>query len=115
MSFFIASAVSIPKDKKGDICDSDNYRGIALASSLTKIPDEIILNCYGSFLKTSEMQFAFQPKHSTGMCVSTFKEVVQYYNNHNSKVYCCMVDASKAFDRLWFDKLFDILRTRGLL
>ena len=33
--FLIASAISIPKDKKGDICDSDNYRGIALASSLT--------------------------------------------------------------------------------
>ena len=48
------------------------------------------------------------------MCTLTLKEVVKYYINHRGQVYCCFIDATKAFERVRFDKLFDILLERGL-
>ena len=42
------------------------------------------------------------------------KETVQYYLNGGSIVYGMLLDASKAFDRVHFIKLFRILLSRGL-
>ncbi len=36
------------------------------------------------------------------------KEVVQYYKSNGSCVYSCVLDVSKAFDRIKSDKLFEI-------
>ena len=46
------------------------------------------------------------------MCTAVLKEVVRYYNNNHSTVYACAVDASKAFDRVRHDKLFNMLIQR---
>ena len=40
-------------------------------------------------------------------------EVIQYYPNNNSPVYCTMLDASKAFDRVNYIRLFILLRKKG--
>ena len=36
-------------------------------------------------------------------------EVIQYYTNNNSNVYLTLIDASKAFDRVQYVKLFKLL------
>ena len=41
---------SIPKDVRGNMSDSNNYRGISLCSSLSKDIDNIIINRYGHLL-----------------------------------------------------------------
>ena len=38
-----------------------------------------------------------------------FKELVQHYRKGNSDVYCCLLDASKAFDRFHYGELFTLL------
>ena len=48
------------------------------------------------------------------MCSLSLKEIVTYFRNRGSKVYACFIDASKAFDRLKHDKLFLVLKDRGL-
>ena len=48
------------------------------------------------------------------MCSLSLKEIVTYFRNRGSKVYACFIDASKAFDRLKHDKLFLILKNRGI-
>ena len=48
------------------------------------------------------------------MCTSIIKEVISHYNSRNSSVYACLLDASKAFDRLNHGKLFTLLVERGL-
>ena len=53
---------------------------------------------------TSDMQFGLKNKHSTIMCSLAYYEVI----NH-SNVYSCLLDASKAFDRVHYGKLFNIL------
>ena len=109
-----AVLISIPKDLRGNLQSSDNYRGIALCSAITKITDYIFLDKHSDILKTSNLQFAFKEEHSTTMCTSVIKEVISYYNSRDSNVYACCLDASKAFDRLNHGKLFKLLVERGL-
>ena len=87
---------------------SKHYRGISLCNAICKLIDPWILQ------KSSNLQFAFKPAHSTSMCTSLVKEIIGYYNNHNSVVYACLVDATKAFDRLNYGKLFQLLLDRGM-
>ena len=48
------------------------------------------------------------------MCSMVLKEIISYYSNKGSDVYVCLIDASKAFDRVNFCKLFDILLRRKI-
>ena len=48
------------------------------------------------------------------MCTLAVKEVAKYYTSRRGQVYCCFLDASEAFDRVRFDKLFTILMEREL-
>ena len=91
---------------RGTLSDSDNSRGIALCSAVYKIIDDAIIYKYDSELRTSALQFAYKQDHSTIMCTSIFQEVVSHYNHNGSNAYACLVDASKAFDRINFGKLF---------
>ena len=47
------------------------------------------------------------------MCVFAFKQVIDYYRSHNSPVFICYIDASKAFDRINYWILFKKLLKRG--
>ena len=48
------------------------------------------------------------------MCTNVFKEVASHYNSKGSNVYACLVDASKAFDRVNYEKLFQLVLKRNL-
>ena len=72
------------------------------------------LNNFHSIFTTSDMQFGFKQKHSTTQCSFVINEAIQYYQNNNSPVYCTMLDASKAFDRVNYIRLFTLLRNKGL-
>ena len=42
------------------------------------------------------------------------KETLAYYNSNNSVAFCTFLDATKAFDRVRYCKLFRLLVDRGL-
>ena len=105
---------SIPTDSRGNLCTDENYSGIALCSAICKIIDIVIINKYKDKLVTSELQFAYKSEMSSIMCTTILKEVCSYYQYRNTDVFVCMVDASKAFDRVYYGKLFDLLRKRKL-
>ena len=48
------------------------------------------------------------------MCTMILKEVVDYYRTHSNDVYCTMLDATKAFDRVEYCKLIRLLITKRL-
>jgi len=48
------------------------------------------------------------------MCSMILKESVAYYVNNGSSVYCCFLDATKAFDHVEYCKLFRMLIKRNL-
>ena len=105
--------VPVLKDKTGNSSDMCNYRPIALTSIVSKILERIILRKTVRFLNTCDNQFGFKPGHSTDLCIFAFKETVQYFLSHETPVFTCFLDASKAFDKINHKTLFLKLYERG--
>ena len=100
------------KNKNGAIASKSNYRPIALSTVASKILEIILVNHVEEYIVTTENQFAYKKGHSTDMCIFTLKECIRYYTVHNTPMYVCFLDASKAFDCINHWKLFKILVDR---
>ena len=108
----LSTIVSIPKDVKSSLSSADNYRGISLFNSIAKVFDYVLIELFGGSLQTYDMQFAYKAKHSTTLCTMVYLETLHHYVNNGSNVYSCLLDASKAFDRIHYGKLFTILLSK---
>jgi hypothetical protein len=105
--------VPVFKDKTGKINSKNNYRPIALASILSKIFENIMLNRLELHLRTNDNQYVVKCIHGTDMCIYALKEIVRKYRSLNSTMLLCFLDASKAFDRVNHVKLFEKLVQRA--
>ena len=94
------------KNKRGNKTDSNNYRAIAISSLFGKLFDFIILKEQYTSLSTDVIQFGFRSHSSTTIYTSLLRDTIEYYNEHGSECYLLLLDASKAFDRLEYVKLF---------
>ena len=74
--------------------------------------DYVIIELFGGSLQNTDMQFAYEAKHSTTLCTMVCLETLHHYVNNGSNVYSCLLDASKAFDRIHYGKLFTILLSK---
>ena len=106
--------VPIPKNRKKGLSDSNNFRSIALSSVIGKILDHVVLAKYAEVLMTSELQFGFKAQHSTTQCTFVLNEVVSYYNDRDTPVFVTLLDATKAFDRVHYVKVFRLLHRRNM-
>ena len=110
----LSTVIPIPKSKNCSQMDSSNYCGIDLSSIYGKLFDLVSLSRYRDCFMSSDLQFDFISKLSTAMCTMILKEDVSYYINYGSSVYCTLLDATKAFDRVDYCKLFCILIDKKL-
>ena len=110
----LGTIVPIIKDHQGDPDDLHNYRGITLASILSKIFEHVLNIIFAVFLTTSKYQFGFKKKSSTSHAIYCLREAIDYFTERGSNVFCSFLDASKAFDRLVHASLFMKLLQRGL-
>ena len=92
--------VPILKNRQGDTSDKNNYRPIAIVMALSRIFELCIMRKVETQLITSDNQFGFKREHGTDLRIFTVKSVIKYYNLHNSPVYTCFLDTSKAYDRV---------------
>ena len=60
--------VPVFKNKCGNLADINNYRPIAIATTVSKLFYSILYKCE-DFLKTCDNQFGFKRKHSTEFCI----------------------------------------------
>lgn len=108
-AFMQSVIVPLVKCKSGDLSDMNNYRAIAISTSMSKIFESII----ASFIKTSDEfdyhQFGFKAGHSTTLCTHVFKRTVEYFTDRGSHVFSCFIDFTKAFDKVNYWKLFNKL------
>ena len=107
--FLLSTIISIPKNNRGSMNSSDHYRGISLSNSICKLYDYVCIDLNMDYLKTDDMQFGFKNNHSTVLCTAVYIETINQYMNEGSDVYSCLIDTSKAFDRVHWGKLFSTL------
>ena len=87
-------------NKAGNTSDPNNYRPIALVSACSKIFESVLLRIIDDYVSTHDNQFGFKKRHSTDMCIYALKCTIEYYRCHNSSVYSCYLDSSKAYDKV---------------
>ena len=80
----------------------------------SKLLDYIIFNMIESKLETEDVQFAYKNSFSTSMCSFLVIETIEYYRSRGSNVFTLLLDATKAFDRVQYSKLFKMLINRGV-
>ena len=79
-----------------------------------KLFDLIVLDRFHDQLCLSDLQFGFHSNRPTYQCTMILKETTAYYVNNGSSVFSVFLDATKAFDRVHYCKLFEVLITRNI-
>ena len=92
--------VPVPKNKAGDLSDSTNYRGITLSPVISKVFEMCLLDLYGDYLYSHDLQFGFKKQQSCSHAIFCMRKVVDYFTARGSDVNICSLDVSKAFDKV---------------
>ena len=115
-------SIITPIHKKGCKSDPSNYRGISLLCCIGKLFLSILNNRLMEFtIKNnilSKNQLGFLPVNRTSDAHIIIHNLVRKYcHKKASRLYCCFIDFSKAFDTIPRDILFNItnssVRTYG--
>ena len=67
---------------------------------ILNIFDWVVLLLFEKELRTDELQFGFQQKTSANMCAWLVVGTIDNFQRNGSEVYACVMDLSKAFDRI---------------
>ena len=130
-SFFVNYSVSadlktgiiLPlfKGKGAKANNKDNYRGITMFPTLTKIYEMVLLDRLEKFAGEnayfSNLQFGFQEGVGCLEASFTILESINHMLERGNKVFACFLDVRKAFDTVWIDgllyKIFSELGIKG--
>jgi len=111
-------SIIVPLHKKGDYDDPNNYRGISLTSTLSKVFLHV-LNCRLQGWTeenglTGEEQAGFRRGYSTIDNIFILHGIVERYLGRKRKMYVAFIDFCKAFDSVNRKLMFAILRRNGI-
>jgi len=99
--FRLSYTVPLPKEDGTFKCNTvGNYRAISISPIVSKIFEHCILLRYSKYFETSYNQFGFKKKSSCGNAIYSVRKVVEHYVNGGSTVNVCLLDLSKAFDKV---------------
>jgi hypothetical protein len=102
----------IPLPKKGNLKQCQNYRTISLISHPSKVRLRIILNRLTSKANEvlSEEQAGFRAGRSTIEQIFNCRVLIEKHLQHQRDLFHNFIDFKKAFDRVWHDGLWHVLR-----
>ena len=98
--FSLSTIVPILKNKRGNKCDSSNYRAIAISSLFGKLLDMLIFEQQSESLSTDVLQFGYKANSSTIICTSLLIETIDYYRENKIECYLLLLDASKMGNKM---------------
>lgn len=96
--------------KKGDRNNCENYRGISLLNSASKIYSRIINNRIKGITDVflEEEQVGFRKGRSCSDNVFTIKQIIEKRREYNLETHIAFIDIIKAFDKVNRSKLWEI-------
>ncbi|KAI8509548.1 hypothetical protein Bbelb_133960 [Branchiostoma belcheri] len=102
----------IPLPKKGNLRQCQNYRTISLISHPSKILLKVILRRLKSEAEMllAEEQAGFRPGRSTTEQILNCRLIIEKHLQHQRDLFHNFIDFKKAFDRVWHDGLWWVLR-----
>ena len=102
----------IPLPKKGNLRKCQNYRTISLISHPSKVMLRIILNRLKSKAEEllSEEQAGFRAGRSTVEQIFNCRVLIEKHLQHQRTLFHNFIDFKKAFDKVWHDGLWSVLR-----
>ena len=114
-----SKAVIFPLHKKGNPRKADNYRGISLLSTLSKLYSTILNNRLSCFCEDNdripESQAGFRKGYSTTDNIFSLQSLIQkYLTKQGGRFYTLFVDFSKAYDSVHRMKLLYALLQNGI-
>jgi hypothetical protein len=99
-SFTRGIVIPLLKANNVDKSKLENYRGITLSCVFSKVFELCLQSIFMSFFNTDDLQFGFKKNTSCNDAILTAKAAINYYTTNGSTVTACVLDLSKAFDKV---------------
>ena len=108
--------VMIPLPKKVNAVDCADFRTISLISHASKIILKIIKNRIQvkADMFLGNTQFGFRKGCGTREAIGAMRTICERSLEHDNEVLICFVDFEKAFDRINWVKMLEILKNIGV-
>jgi hypothetical protein len=109
-------AVIVPIHKKNDKRECSNYRGISLLSVPGKVFNKMIQQRLKQYVNNvvSEEQAGFRQGRGTIDQIFVIRQLAEKYTEHNKVLYNNFIDFKQAFDSVWQQGLWQVLRHYGI-
>jgi len=109
-------SVMIPIPKKANAMDCANYRTISLIPHASKILLKILTNRIQSKadMMLGKTQFGFRKGCGTREAIGVMRTICERSLEHGNEIFICFVDFEKAFDRIDWVKMIEILKKIGV-
>ena len=97
-----------------------NNRGITILSTVYKLLEKVLYERIKKYVMKINtrlchpLQNAYQPQLCSLMTLFSLQETVQHFYERASKVFCCLLDVSSAFDTVYHNGLFVKLYESGI-
>src|SRR5580700_3917209 len=108
--------VMIPLQKKANAVDCEDHRTISLISHASKIMLKILAKRIEAKAKgfIGQNQFGFKKGVGTRDAIGVMRMLCERNLEHGNDVYICFVDFEKAFDRVNWIKMMEVLKLPGV-
>ena len=108
-------SITVPIHKKGDKTDCNNYRGISLLSTTYKLLSNSLLSSLTPYAEEIIVyhQCGFRRNRATTDHVFCFRQMLEKKWEYNEAVHQLFIDFKKAYDSVWREVLYNILKEFG--
>ena len=108
--------IIIPLHKKGSREECSNSRGISLLSVPGKVFTRVVLNrIFGKInMIMRENQCGFRPGRGCQDQIFALRQIIEKSREFAQRLYICFIDFKQAYDSVWREGLWEVLRRYGI-
>ena len=108
--------IFIPVPKKANAKECSNYCKIALISHASKVMLKILQGRLQQYVnhKLPDVQAGFRKGRGTRDQIAKIPRIIEKAREFEKKIYFCFIDYTKAFDYVYHNKLWKILKEMGI-